>query len=170
MPLRRSSSTSTGITLVNTSSTANTPSSIVGNPYKKLTSTAQAVNIILGKISGATSGTKSDENSEIWNATLKDQINKLKPKDRKFCGPIRLDATLDEKTLAQIFTPLSIRYDKGLFQRLVKRIGPIADHVLSFGKAVDIAVGGGPLAAGLIWGGIRILLAVGNTLLFSHSD
>jgi hypothetical protein len=98
--------------------------------------------------------------ADIWGVVLKEHLAKLKPRDRSFCLEVRCNTSLDEAALEEIFKPLKKRYDEGIFRIMMRRIVPVLSHVLSFGKAVGVAVGQGGTAAGLIWGGMRILLEV----------
>jgi hypothetical protein len=102
----------------------------------------------------------SSTTADIWGVVLKEHLAKLKPRDRSFCLEVRCNTSLDEAALEEIFKPLKKRYDESIFRIMMRRIVPVLSQVLSFGKAVDAAVGQGGIAAGLIWGGMRILLEV----------
>jgi hypothetical protein len=159
MTLQALSSIGTGLTLVNTPS-ASTQASTKSTPTlrRRRTDTAKVVNDIVRE---ANKGTAPRETNSIWLAVIDGHLERLKPEDRAQCAPIALNASVDELAIAAIFEPLRKKYEKDRFYRMLKRVHPIAEHVLSFGKAIDVAVGsGGSLSAGLIWGGIRILLAV----------
>ncbi|RYN36471.1 hypothetical protein AA0119_g12327 [Alternaria tenuissima] len=159
MTLQALSSIGTGLTLVNTPS-ASTQASTKSTPIlrRRRTDTAKVVNDI---VRVTNRGTAPRETNSIWLAVIDGHLERLKPGDRAQCAPIALNASVDELAIAAIFEPLRKKYEKDRFYRTLKRVYPIAEHVLSFGKAIDVAVGsGGSLSAGLIWGGIRILLAV----------
>lgn len=98
--------------------------------------------------------------SEIWKEVLKDHLSKLSEADRKLCDPVPCHVKVDQRTLDGMFAKLRPKYEAGLFHRFLEKVNSITEHVLSFGRAVDVAVGGGDLVAGLVWGGIRILLSV----------
>lgn len=159
MVSRAVSSASTGLTLVNPASAAsNQASTLVTNLGKKRTDSVKAVNDVIGQANTAIAPSEMDP---IWKAIIEGHLKQLKPKDRQQCAAIKVNASVNEAAIAAIFEPLRKKHEKDAFYRMLKRVNPIAEHVLSFGKAVDVAVGsGGSLAAGLIWGGIRILLAV----------
>ncbi|KAG4438253.1 hypothetical protein IFR05_006281 [Cadophora sp. M221] len=104
----------------------------------------------------------ASSNAGVWEQVLECHLAKLKPRDREFCLKVRVSALLDQAALENLFHPLRQKYDQTLFQRIMGRVGPVLQHILSFGRAVDVAVGQGPMAAGLLWGGIRILLEVSS--------
>ncbi|CAN9097052.1 unnamed protein product [Alternaria alternata] len=150
----------TGLTLVNTPSFASTQASTLSTAKcsEKRTDTVKAVNDVVGQANKATAPREADN---IWLAVIDGHLKQLKPKDRAICAPPAPTASVNEVVIAEIFEPLRKKHENDKFYRTLKRINPIAEHVLSFGKAIDVAVGsGGSLSAGLIWGGIRILLAV----------
>jgi hypothetical protein len=149
----------TGLTLVNTPSFASTQASTLSTAKcsEKRTNTVKAVNDVVGQANKATAPRETDN---IWLAVIDGHLKQLKPKDRAICAPPAPTASVNEVVIAEIFEPLRKKHENDKFYRTLKRINPIAEHVLSFGKAIDVAVGsGGSLSAGLIWG-IRILLAV----------
>jgi hypothetical protein len=123
----------------------------------KPSSTINATSLLVAKASQ----TKNNSNTvNIWEEVLKEHLQKLNVRDRGFCLHVRCNATLDQDTLGALFEPLRAKYDKCLFQRLLERISPVLSHIRSFGMAIDAVVGHGSIAAGFIWGGIRILLEV----------
>ncbi len=109
-------------------------------------------------LTGANLTRNGSSTTDAWAQVLETHLAKLKPRDRQFCLRIRVRAALDQTALVELFKPLRQKYDQTLFRRLTARVSPVLSHILSFGRAIDVAVGQGPLAAGLLWGGIRILL------------
>ena len=157
---RALSSISTGLTLVNTPSSASRQASTLSTikSPERPKDAVKAINDVVTQTNGATNSKKTDL---IWRAVLADHTKQLKPKDQLQCVPLALNASVDEAAIEAIFAPLRRKLEKDIFYRTLRRVNPIAEHVLSFGKAFDVAMGsGGPLAAGLVWGSIRILLAV----------
>jgi hypothetical protein len=107
-----------------------------------------------------TSNASQTASSSIWDDALDRHLAKLKPADRKICRQLQTNFTFDQASFEAFFLPLQKKYEGNKFHRLMARAGPIATHILSFGRAMDVAVGQGPLGAGLIWGGMRVLLEV----------
>jgi hypothetical protein len=157
--------------MLHTTSTSSTGSTLVGSPpaetNKFLTAPASsecggakfgvATAVLLA---GANSSQNGSSTATAWEQVLEAHLAKLKPRDRQFCLQVRVSAALDQTALEELFKPLREKYDRTLFQRIMARVGPVLSHILSFGRAIDVAVGQGPMAAGLLWGGIRILLEV----------
>lgn len=71
-----------------------------------------------------------------------------------------MTSDFDQAGLKKMFQPLESRYHGNKFHMIMERVGKISSHILSFGKAIDVAVGQSTLATGLIWGGMRLLLEV----------
>lgn len=125
----------------------------------RLSEKATATNILLSTANNL--GSKSNAPAIDWKNMLLKHLSKLKPCDRTNLLPVDDAVYLDEAALEAIFQPLEEKYNSGVFQRMLKNVSPALSHAQSFGKAFDVACGGGgPLAAGLIWGGIRLVMEV----------
>lgn len=133
----------------------------------KLTNVARITNAVV-KAAAGTSENRTGM-SPIWQKVLQDHIAKLRDTDRALCAPLPCCVKVDQDSLAKTFKELRLKYESGSFHRFLDKIRPVAEHVLSFGRAIDIAVGGGDFGAGFIWGGIRILLAVSHRSYFVFS-
>ncbi|OJD10865.1 hypothetical protein AJ78_08235, partial [Emergomyces pasteurianus Ep9510] len=159
-PPRGRTSLSTGTTLVGTPSvtpTTNILSQAVRNRKAKPTAIAEATNLL---VTNAQPAQGLPVVGNVWEEALKSHLAKLKPKDRAFCLQVQSNSTFDQAGMERLFDPLQKKYESAIFHHIIERVGPICAHILSFGRAVDVAVGQAPMAAGLIWGGIRLLLDV----------
>ncbi|OAX81827.1 hypothetical protein ACJ72_03830 [Emergomyces africanus] len=159
-PARGRTSLSTGSTLIGTPSvtpSTNRFSQVVQNRKAKPTAIADATNLLVTNAQ-PTQGLPVVGN--VWEEALKNHLAKLKPKDRAFCLQVQSNSTFDQEAMKRIFNPLQNKYESAIFHRIIERVGPICTHIMSFGRAVDVAVGQGPMAAGFIWGGMRLLLDV----------
>ncbi|KKZ61380.1 hypothetical protein EMCG_03986 [[Emmonsia] crescens] len=159
-PSRGATSLSTGSTLVGTPSvtpSTNRISQAIRNRKAKPTAIADATNLLVTNVKPAVGVPIV---SDVWEKALKSHLATLKPKDRAFCLEVQANSTFDQAAMEQIFDPLQKKYESAIFHRIMERVGPICTHIISFGRAVDVAVGQGPMAAGFIWGGMRLLLDV----------
>ncbi|KAH7310955.1 hypothetical protein BKA65DRAFT_543012 [Rhexocercosporidium sp. MPI-PUGE-AT-0058] len=159
--LRTTTTTSTGsTTLVGTSAGESNgslgPPAFSGHQKARFGSTTAVF------LTSARLTPNASSNTGVWEQVVESHLAKLKPRDREFCLQVRISNALDKTTLESLFHPLRQKYDQAVFQRIMARVGPVLQHILSFGRAVDVAVGQGPMAAGLLWGGIRILLEVSS--------
>lgn len=119
---------------------------------------AKVTNAAITSAVGGFNGSK--DMSNIWREVLKDYLAKLNDTDRRLCGPLPCHVKIDRRSLEDTFADIRPRYESGAFYKFLNKIQPINEHVQSFGRAIDVAVGGGDLGAGLVWGGITILLSV----------
>jgi hypothetical protein len=138
--------------------TQTTRTRTTATPPVKSSPVVQVTNAAITNAVGKTS--TSTTMSNIWTEVLNDHLAKLSNSDRQLCVPIPCHAVIDDRSLKAAFTPIRHKYESGNFHKFLDKVNLILEHVLSFGRAIDVAVGGGDLGAGLIWGGIRILLAV----------
>ncbi|KAL3479803.1 hypothetical protein BJX99DRAFT_255237 [Aspergillus californicus] len=95
-----------------------------------------------------------------WEEAIKKHLTKLKLRDQDRLRELTSNLTFDRAGFEDLLEPLRETYENRKFHSFLQRLGPIAQHCISFGKAVDVAVGGGPAPAAYIWGGIRLLLEI----------
>jgi hypothetical protein len=126
-------------------------------PRAKPSALVEATN---SAVTSAVATSSQTNMSNIWEQVIKDNLAKLSATDRQLCVALPCHAVIDRASLEAAFGPIRDKYQSGNFHKFLDKINPIFEHVLSFGRAIDVAVGGGDLGAGLVWGGIRILLAV----------
>lgn len=100
--------------------------------------------------------------SSIWREVLQEHVTSLSIADQKRCTAIPCHVVMDKSSLETMLSTVRPRYETSAFSRFLDKVGLIAAHVLSFGRAIDVSVSGGDLTAGVIWGAIRILLEVNH--------
>ena len=72
----------------------------------------------------------------------------------------RSDPDLAEDQEQTLLQDLQESYAGKMSTRFIGRIHPIASHVMSFGRAIDVLSQAGPTPIAFIWGGIRLILEV----------
>ncbi|RDW85285.1 hypothetical protein BP6252_02875 [Coleophoma cylindrospora] len=160
--LHSATNISTNKALIGSPSITSVPKSCGQNRFRRepnISSCATAINRLFVKAKPAQDPSTA---VSIWEDVLRDHLARLKPSDRRLCLEVQCYTTITPASLEDTFDQLRKKYDKGLFQRLLCRIGPVTTQILSFAKALDVIAGHGPMAAGLIWGAMRILLEVSS--------
>ncbi|KAL4860970.1 hypothetical protein BDV12DRAFT_204504 [Aspergillus spectabilis] len=104
--------------------------------------------------------TPSTPAADYWEDAFKTHLMKLKLRDRERLRASTSNLTFDQASFKDLLEPLRERYEGQKTFSFLQRVSLLAQHCISFAKAVDVAVGGGPSAAAWIWGGIRFLLEV----------
>ena len=124
----------------------------------KIKRRSNATNIVIEN--SAAGPQDSSPISAIWREVLKEHVANFSYEDQKHCTAISCHVAMDKRSLEAMLSTVRPRYDAGAFNRFLDKVGLISQHILSFGRAIDVSVGGGDLTTGVIWGGVRILLEV----------
>ncbi|KAL4821140.1 hypothetical protein BDW67DRAFT_180684 [Aspergillus spinulosporus] len=95
-----------------------------------------------------------------WEDAFRTHLMKLKPRDRERLRAMTSNLTFDQACSKDLLEPLREHYERRMTFSFLQRVGLLAQHCISFARAVDVAMGGGPSATAWIWGGIRFLLEV----------
>lgn len=133
---------------------------------RKLGNTAQAANLV---VAAANKDQNVPSAPTIWHQALKDYLEKLSDHDREFLLSVKSNAALDVKGVESLIQPIQTTYEKTAYSRLLEDTGSLLSHLESFGRAVDAGVASIQIA-GVIWGGIRLILEASNTLSLFHSS
>lgn len=142
------------------------PTSLLKRPsgmQTKPTKVAEASNVIIEATSSVSLQNGNTGMSTIWQEVLGDNLEKLSTKDKAYCSPLSCNTTITVQSLESVFEPLRKKYEKDAFYKFLERINPILEQVQSFGRASNVAVGGGDTGAGILWGGMKALLLVRRT-------
>ncbi|TAQ85801.1 hypothetical protein B7494_g5858 [Chlorociboria aeruginascens] len=95
---------------------------------------------------------------ESWDKTYKSAVRSLADEDKDwFSKPEHQEPFTSAQMIAAI-EPHAKRYTKHMFQRFLSVLDPILSHIGSFAEAISIMVQADPTCAGLIWGGLYLVI------------
>lgn len=98
--------------------------------------------------------------SSIWQKAFNEHLSKLQPHDRDYIVHNGFSSGVTQEQVRDVVRSLELSYSRKLPSKTLARIYPIASHIQSFGRIVDVMVQSNPSIAALIWGGVRLVLEV----------
>ena len=98
--------------------------------------------------------------SGIWQQALGLYLSRLSRKDKDAILKKSRVTTLNQDNVEEILQPLRSKYTSSVFSRLLEKINPVVEHILSFSTVIQVSLQAHPNPACLIWGGLNLVLEV----------
>jgi hypothetical protein len=97
---------------------------------------------------------------DLWGQALQGALCKLPVKDAQWLADGRNQKAFTSTEIFEAIRPFHDKYCKHPAQRLLARIDPIVSHIRSFAAAINSFANANPTGAGVVWGGIHLVLLV----------